>query len=83
MKHGLKYFLHPNVVLHEKRSFSSCNIFPPRMLKSSASAISLLHKSKIYCVNKSSGDRNAARVFFFFSFLRQMAEEERQLEFWS
>lgn len=41
--------------------------FPPHMQKSSASAISLLHKSKIYCVNKSSGDRNTARFFFLFS----------------
>lgn len=37
--------------------------FLPHMLKSSASAIKMLHKSKTCCIKKSSGDRNTARVF--------------------
>lgn len=54
--------------------------FLPYMLKFSASAINMLHKSKTYWINKSSGDRNTAR---FFSPPFQMAKDERQLEFWS
>lgn len=45
-------------------------LFLPHMLESSASAIKMLHKSKTCCTKKSSGDRNTARVFFSFRWLK-------------